>query len=99
MQPGRGNDSRLLPGKEVLNQSKQKKTTITNIVFLPTTLFSKMTSFFSISFSRFTLGQIRKVVESKEILKYIYKFQSSERVPKSKKKTTTKDTKSFAKVF
>lgn len=96
MQPGRGNDSRLLPGKEVLNQSKQKKTTITNIVFLPTTLFSKMTSFFSISFSRFTLGQIRKVVESKEILKYIYKFQSSERVPKKK---TTKDTKSFAKVF
>jgi hypothetical protein len=83
MQPGRGNESRLLPGKEVLNQSKQqKKTTITNIVFLPTTLFSKMTSFFSISFSRFTLGQIRKVVESKEILKYIYKFQSSERVPK-----------------
>lgn len=39
-----------------------------------------MTSFFSISFSRFTLGQIRKVVKSKETLKYIYK--SSERVPK-----------------
>lgn len=55
-----------------------------------------MTSFFSISFSRFTLGQIRKVVKSKETLKYIYK--SSERVPK-KKPTTTKNNKSFAEVF